>query len=153
MSTAGQSKRRSASSGKKNVTRRSSPRSQPIDRPFDEATWRRAQKIASSYRLIIEPEPGVGYFGHTAELPYAMADGQTIEACVRETMEATTAVVATMLEQGEKPPSPAAAAKRDRQVNIRLTADEKLRLEDAARTAGFRSVSDYLRTAGLERAG
>ena len=153
MSTGSRSKERSANSNAKKTTRKPSSRAKAIDRPFDDATWRRASKIAAEYRLIIEPEPDVGYLGRTAELPYVMADGDTIEACVSETIEATIAAVAAMLEQDERPPTPASAAKRDRQVNIRLTADEKERLEEAARVAGFRSISDYLRTAGLDRAG
>jgi len=91
--------------------------------------------------------------GYTSEMPFVMADGPTIDVCAANTIEATTMAVATMLEQGERPPTPAKDAKRDRQLNIRLTADEKERLEAAAQQAGFRSVSDFLRTAGLDRAG
>lgn len=85
-------------------------------------------------------------------MPYSMGDGQTVEECVAQTMEATIAVIATMLELGEKPPAPARARKRDQQVNIRLTAEEKMQLEAAARDEGFRSLSDYLRASGLNRA-
>ncbi len=153
MSTGSKSKKRSAKSSRKTTTRKSSSRSKAIDRPFDAAILRKAKRVAASYRLVIEPEPDVGYFGRTAEMPYAMGDGETIEACIRETMDATIAAIATMLEQGQRPPTPASAAKRDRQVNIRMTADEKERLEEAARQAGFRSISDFLRTAGLDWAG
>jgi hypothetical protein len=86
-------------------------------------------------------------------MPYVMADGTTIEACAAETLVATTLAVATMLELGEAPPVPARAGKRDQQVNIRLTAEEKLQLEAAARREGFRSLSDFLRASGLGRAG
>ena len=34
-----------------------------------------------------------------------------------------------------------------------MTADEKFRLEQAARREGFRSVSDFIRTAAMNRAG
>jgi uncharacterized protein (DUF1778 family) len=37
-------------------------------------------------------------------------------------------------------------------VNIRLSSDEQLFLEDAARRAGFRGLSDYLRSVALARA-
>lgn len=153
MSTESRSKKRSANSNGKKTAFKATSGGKPIDRPFGEALWRRAQKTAANYRLIIEPEPDLGYLGRTAELPYVMADGKTVEACVSATIEATISAIATMLEQDERPPTPAAAAKRDRQVNIRLTADEKDRLEEAARVAGFRSISDFLRASGLDRAG
>lgn len=137
-------------------TKKSGPRGptrhKATDRPFDTTTLRKARAIASGYRLVIEPESGVGYLGRTVELPYVMGDGKTIESCVASVLEATTLAVATLLEQGERPPTPAAEAKRDRQVNIRLTADEKGRLEEAARAEGFRSISDYIRHAALRSA-
>ena len=82
-------------------------------------------------------------------MPAVFADGKTIEACARETLDALTTAVATMLEIGQRPPSPASDGKREQQVNIRLTADERLRIEEAARAEGFRSVSDYIRAASL----
>lgn len=102
---------------------------------------------------MIEREPGLGYLGRSVEMPFVMADGPTIEACVHETLESHTGAVATLLEMGEKPPSPAREGKREEQLNIRLTADERQRLEESARQAGFRSISDYVRTAALGRAG
>lgn len=85
-------------------------------------------------------------------MPTVMADGKTIEACIAELKEALTFAVATMLEMGDKPPMPASAGKREQQVNIRLTADERMRIEEAARQAGFRSVSDFIRAAALKAA-
>ncbi len=82
-----------------------------------------------------------------------MGGGKTISACAKNVLEATTAAVATILEMGDTPPSAAREGKRDQQVNIRLTAEEKLRLEEAARRDGFRGLSDYLRSAAIERAG
>jgi len=81
-----------------------------------------------------------------------MGDGKTIARCAAMVLEAATLVVASMLEKGEKPPTPAREGKRDQQINIRLTAEEKLRLEEAARREGFRSLSDFLRSSGLNRA-
>ncbi len=120
-----------------------------LARPFDPALLRRAREIASSYRLTFEADPDVGYLGSSVELPGVFADGKTIEACARETLEALTTTVATLLETGQRPPSPASEGKREQQVNIRLTADERLRIEEAARVEGFRSVSDYIRAAAL----
>jgi len=102
---------------------------------------------------VLSAEPELGFFGRTVEMPFVMADGPTLQACAESTLEATTTTIATLLEKGEKPPAPAREGKRDQQVNIRLTAEEKLRLEEAARRDGFRSLSDFLRASGLSRAG
>jgi len=101
---------------------------------------------------VIEEDQDEGYIGSTIELPLVMGGGKTIAACAKNVLEATTAVIATILEAGETPPAPARDGKRDQQVNIRLTAEEKLRLEEASRREGFRSLSDFLRASGLGRA-
>jgi len=75
--------------------------------------------------------------------------GATPNKCVADVRQALTGAVALMLEQGESPPAPATERKRTAQVNIRLTPEEKLRLEEAARRDGFRGLSDYIRTTTL----
>lgn len=85
-------------------------------------------------------------------MPTVMSDGKTVTACVKSVLEATTLAIAAMLESGERPPAPAREGKRDQQVNIRLTAEEKLALESIAAREGFRSVSDFIRTASLRNA-
>lgn len=102
--------------------------------------------------MLISADPDLGYSGRTVELPGVMADGKTVAACAKQVMEATTVAVATLLELGDTPPLPASEGKRDQQVNIRLTALEKLELEAAAAREGFRSVSDFLRSAAIDRA-
>ncbi|HLO42196.1 MAG TPA: type II toxin-antitoxin system HicB family antitoxin [Phycisphaerales bacterium] len=121
-------------------------------RPIDPAIWSRAAQIAATYSLVIEPEAGVGYLGRTVELPLAMSDGETVAQCAANVIEATTLAVAAMLENNERPPIPAREGRRDQQLNIRVSAEEKMRLESAANSGGYRSVSDYLREAGLGRA-
>lgn len=100
---------------------------------------------------MIEPDADVGYFGRTVEMPTVMSDGKTVTACVRNVLEATALAIAATLEDGQTPPAPAREGKRDQQINIRVTADEKLRLESLAARDGFRSVSDYVRSAALNR--
>lgn len=128
-------------------------KSEGLDRPFDPAILADAKAIAASYRITIEPEPDVGYLGSSLEMPYVMADGATVASCFKATLEALTGAVATMLEQGKRPPVPASEALRNQQVNIRLTAEEKYRLESAARSMGYRSISDFVRATALGRAG
>lgn len=120
---------------------------------FAPGVWERARALAAKYQYVIVRDPEVGFLGRTVEMPFAMSEGTTLEACAANTFEATACGIAAMLENGESPPSPASEGKRDQQVNIRLTADEKSRLEHAARREGYRSVSDLIRAAALRAAG
>ena len=62
-------------------------------------------------------------------------------------------VAAAMLERGEAPPPPASQGGRTAQVNVRLTAEEKLALEAAASREGFTGVSEFVRAKVLAGAG
>lgn len=155
-STGGASKRSTSggpSKRSKNSASRKKTSKSHLSRPIAPAIQKRAAELAKAYHLVLTEEPEVGYLGRTVEMPLVMADGESIEACARATLEATTAAIATLLEQGQRPPAPARQGKRDQQVNIRLTGEERMRLEEAARRDGFRSLSDYLRASGLMRAG
>jgi len=123
-----------------------------LTRPFAAGVLARAKKLAGQYRLVIESDEDGGYVGSTVEMPLVMGGGRTVPACVRDVLDATATAIATLLERGDSPPAPAREQRRDQQVNIRLTAEEKLRLEGRAAQAGFRSISDYVRAAAL-RAG
>lgn len=121
-----------------------------IDRPFEPELLRRAGRIASRYGFLVQPHRDVGYLARGLEMPNVFADGRTVEECIREIREALTVATATLLEMGETPPSPAGGQQERReQINIRLTAEEKLRLEEAARSKGFRGISDFVRTTTL----
>ncbi|MBX3405355.1 MAG: type II toxin-antitoxin system HicB family antitoxin [Phycisphaeraceae bacterium] len=128
-------------------------RRRAIEAPFDPAVLRRARSLAARYRLVIERDEDGGYIGRALELPTAMGDGANIAECGKAVVESLTAAVATMIEAGEHPPLPAATGRRQRQLNIRLTDEENLLLEEAARKQGFRGVSDYVRFAALKNAG
>jgi len=119
-----------------------------IDRPFDPGVLRKARGIANSYQIILHFEDG-DYYGRGLEMPHVMNDGKTPDECVEKTRDILTTVIAYMLETGEVPPSPASENKRSEQVNIRVTPEEKLQLEEAARSKGFRGVSDFVRSASL----
>ena len=121
------------------------------DRPFDADTLKRAKKIAFSYRLVLERNKAVGFVGSSIELPTVFADGTTAASCVEATHQALACAVATMLECGQDPPAAASLQRRNVQVNVRLTAQEKLRLTEAARRQGFKGVSDFVRIAALDR--
>lgn len=111
-----------------------------------------AARIASTYTCVIAPEPDVGYWGRTLELPLVMADGRTHAECAAQVLEATTHAVASMLEAGETPPPAGGGGKRTEQINIRLTTDELLTLKACMRRFGYRTLSDFIRTTALVRA-
>ena len=119
-----------------------------IDRAVDPAILKRAREIAERYQVVIGHEDNE-YFGRGLELPGAMDDGKTPDECVTNTREAMVAMVAYMLEEGRTPPAPASEGARTEQVNVRLTAEEKLAMEQAAQRQGYRGVSDYVRAAAL----
>ena len=121
-------------------------RSADPHRPFNDAVLKRARAIARKYRIILKPDPDLGWIGNSVEMPNVYADGRTPDACVRQTVEALTTAVATMLELGQAPPE---ASERKTQVNIRLTAEEKLLIASRAVQRGFRGISDYVRAAAL----
>ena len=119
-----------------------------IDRPFDPTVSKRAREIADRYQVVVRYEDGE-YYGRGLELPGAMDDGKTPDECVTNTREAMVAVVAYMLEEGQTPPLPASEGARTEQVNVRLTSEEKLAMEQAAQRQGYRGLSDYVRAAAL----
>jgi predicted RNase H-like HicB family nuclease len=122
--------------------------SKKIDRQFDPAVLRRARDIASRYQIIIQEEDGE-FYGRGLEMPGVMNDGSTPAECVKATRESLTTAVAYLLESGKAPPAPASENRRSEQINVRLTPEERLLLEDAARRKGFRGVSDFVRSASL----
>jgi predicted RNase H-like HicB family nuclease len=124
--------------------------SKKLDRPFNQEILRRAREIADSYQIIIRSEDGE-YYGRGLEMPYVMNDGKTPDECVRATRDALTTAVAYLLETRKAPPPPASENTRSEQINIRLTSEEKMLLEEAARSRGFRGISDYVRSASLSK--
>lgn len=116
---------------------------------MDPVIVERARRIAEQYRIVLEPEDDPKYVGHPLELPGCMGGGDTPDECVADVLEAATSLIGYMLEEGRVPPEPAHEAKRTEQINIRVTEEEKLRIEAAARRDGFRGVSDFLRAAAL----
>ncbi len=77
-----------------------------IDRPFASDVLRRAAELARQYQVILEFD-GAEWFGRGLELPGAMGDGKTPDKCVTATRDAMVSAIASMLEDGERPPTPA----------------------------------------------
>jgi len=126
--------------------------SKALDRPFAADVLRRARAIAERYQVVVWHEDG-DFYGRGVELPLVMADGRTADACVAATRAAFVAAIATLLEKGAVVPPPASEGVRTEQVNVRLSAEEKLALETSAKQQGYRGLSDFVRAAALEKAG
>jgi predicted RNase H-like HicB family nuclease len=120
-----------------------------LDRPFAPAILAKARKVVEEYQVTVRREDG-HWYGRGLEMPLVFGDGATVEACVKETREALLGAVAYLLEENERPPAPVSTGQRTEQVNVRLTAEEKLLLEASARRKGFSGLSDFIRAAAVE---
>lgn len=136
-------------SGRLKKSSPTSRRGKALDRPFDADVLRQAQEIAGTYGFVVQPAAEVGYVGRVLEMPGVMADGPSPEECLLQLREAAVAAVATLLERGQAPPLSASQGRRTSQINIRVSEDEKILLEEAAKRKGFRGVSDFIRTTTL----
>src|SRR5262245_34168063 len=92
----------------------------------------KARRLSEEYQVILSFEDGE-WFGRGLELPHVFGDGATPEACIRNTRQGMAALVEHLLTKGERPPTPAREGIRSEQVNVRLSAHEKARLEQAAK--------------------
>jgi predicted RNase H-like HicB family nuclease len=92
------------------ITKKPKPRPETVvDRPFSAGILKRAKVIAERYQVVMWFEDGE-FYGQGVELPGAGGDGKTPDQCMSSTRESLTALVAYMLEMGEKPPAPFKAA-------------------------------------------
>jgi predicted RNase H-like HicB family nuclease len=104
-----------------------------------------AEECVRGYSTFMKPHAKSGYVGFALELPAVIARGKTQEECLGALREAQIHAVAMMIARDRKPPVPA----KDRkiaQINVRLSAEEKLALMELARKdpAGV-SPSDLIR--------
>jgi predicted RNase H-like HicB family nuclease len=128
---------------------RNEAKSKALDKPFKESIVRKAKKLVADYRIILERSNTLGFIGSAVELPTVFADAATPEQCYKATQEALMVAVATMIECGQRPPQPASAGRRTEQVNVSLTAEEKLLFANAATNLGFKGISDFIRNTAL----
>lgn len=119
------------------------------NRRMDPDILKRARRIANRYQVVIRREPD-GYYGRGLELPGAMGDGPTPKACMDAVRESMAALVGYMIEQGETPPPSASDATKMVQLNVRVTAGDKLLFEEAARQRG-QGLSEFIRSAAVEQ--
>jgi predicted RNase H-like HicB family nuclease len=139
---------KSKSSATKKAALRTSKR---LDRPFDPAVWSEAERLVRQYQVVLHCEDD-HWYGRGLEFLQVFADGDTADECVAETRKAMQGVVAFLIESGRSPPAPAREGARHQQVNVRLTAEERLLFESAARRKGFAGLSDFFRSAATKEA-
>jgi len=128
---------------------KSGAKSKALNKPFKESIVRKAGKIVADYRIILERNESLGFIGSSVEIPTVFVDAKTPEQCYKATQDALMVAVATMIECGQRPPQPASAGRRTEQVNVRLTAEEKLLFANAAMNLGFKGISDFIRNTAL----
>lgn len=136
-------------------SKKQSPRStknrKAIDRPFNPAHLAQAERAIDRYTLVIRKDPEAGYLGTWLEFPGVLGVGDTFAKCHTEARDLLKTALACLIEVGESLPAPAGENRRSVQLNIRLSAFEKTRLESLADRQGFRSISDYVRFAALNK--
>ena len=126
---------------------------QRLDRPFKAADLKAAEELVARYRMSVDwHEDERLYFAGSPDFNNGArcGHGKTEAAAIKMAREGLVACVATLLEDGHKPPAPA-SDQRDRQINVRVSGHEKQQIERAARRQGFRGVGDFLRHAALSK--
>lgn len=130
-------------------TKKAPRKPRDLEREIDPKLFARGRKLAEQYTIVLQPHPRLGFFATSIEIPTVFVDGRTEGECLINMREALAVAVAVMLDAGETPPTPATKERRDRQINIRLTAKERFQLEHAAKQRGFRGVSDFVRNIAI----
>ncbi len=120
-----------------------------LQKQLPEEILHRAKQIANNYSVILQPHERLGFTGRAVEMPTVFADGSTERKCVQAMREALMVAVAVMLQAGQVPPASMSEQRRQTQVNVRLTAEEKLLLEETAKRRGYRGLSDFLRAVAM----
>jgi predicted RNase H-like HicB family nuclease len=127
------------------------PKGRDLAPLLDAKTRKQAAAIAGQYSIILRPHERLGFVAHAIEMPLVFADGHTERACLAAIRQALTAGVAVMILENETPPAPISENRRETQVNVRLTAEEKVLLEETAKRRGYRGLSDFVRAAALAK--
>lgn len=120
------------------------------DHIIDDASLAEGERLARNYRIVLQPHERKGFQGTVLEMPTVFAFGSDPTSCVNATYETLAVGLASMIDEGVEPPPPVTERKRTCQMNVRLTAEEKLILQETASQRGYRSASDYVRTVALK---
>ena len=116
---------------------------------FPADLWEKAERLSRSYRVFIDPDPDGGFLGSSEDFQRVFAEGNTPQACFDATQTLIAVSIATMLANDQRIPEPIGNGKRDRQINFRVSGEEKARMEAARKRRGFEGMGDFVRTAAL----
>jgi len=119
------------------------------DGEFARDIWTRAAAMSGLYSVVLSHADGE-WMAKCVELPTVFVFGKTPEAAMKKIQEPLTVVIATLLEAERPVPAPMTEGKRDAQVNVKLTAEERFLVENAAKNRGFKGLSDFFRFAALQ---
>ena len=134
----------------RNSVKSSKGRAKPLrNKGISEVSRKKAIELASHYGIVIRPQEPAGYVGTVLEYPTIFSTGKTQTDCMRSTLNALEAGLASLIDEGVTLREPFGARSRTEQMNIRLDAEEKLLLRETALARGFRSASDYVRAIAL----
>jgi predicted HicB family RNase H-like nuclease len=119
------------------------------DRPFSAAVRSQARRIAARFGVVVRYEPDTeAYAARAIEMPLVAGFADTPQEATREALSLAETTVAYMIEQGEEPPPPGSESPRTEQVNVRVSAEERARMEAAAQRRGL-SLVDHVRGSAL----
>ena len=117
------------------------------NRPFSATVLAKARQAVEEYRFAFWRQDG-RFVAQCVELD-TLGVGATSQAALAEARNLALTAAAVLIESRQRLPLPATAQARTVQINIRLSPTEKRTIEEAARSGGFRGISDYLRIRGL----
>jgi predicted RNase H-like HicB family nuclease len=121
----------------------------PVSGEFAADVWKRAGESANAYSIVVNKTDD-GWMARCVEIPTVFVFAKTAESAMKKIHEPLTVLVATMIEAKRALPSPMSEGKREAQVNVKLTAEERLMVEGAAKSRGFKGISDFFRFAALQ---
>jgi predicted RNase H-like HicB family nuclease len=106
-----------------------------------------ARAIVARYQKRIEPSGDGIFVGFSRDFPGVVVDADTEADCLRLLIGALNDTVALTLHRGQQPPTPLIDANMaTEQVNVRVSAREKLLLAEEAQSRRT-SQSDVIRAA------
>ena len=116
---------------------------------FPSEVWEKAEHLSKRYRVSIDSDPDGGFLGSSQDFQRIFAEGKTPQACFSAAQTLIAVSIATMLANDQRIPEPIGSGKRDRQINFRVSGEEKARMEAARKRRGFEGMGDFVRTAAL----
>lgn len=111
-----------------------------------------AHKHIEKFVRVIKPD-APGFLAYSLEMPGIIGRGRTAVSAIEQLNALLAHAVAMLLADGQTPPAPASDRKLE-QINVRITAEEKLLLRELIQRAqpGL-SASDFVRAALRSRLG